>query len=80
MADRPTRCQYARPGAPAAIAAAEGLLAEAFLRQTSIGGIIPDVSIDETHTDELTITENPVEREFYESRARSSRERVSSSR
>lgn len=33
-----------------------------FMSGRSIGGIIPDVTIEETHTDKLTVTKHPVER------------------
>lgn len=41
---------------------ASSLIGDVAIRQNrSIAGIIPDVTIEETHRDELTITEHPVE-------------------
>lgn len=48
-------------GTSVAIAAAEQLISQFFLRQTDIGGIIPDITVEEVGTDELVITEHPVE-------------------
>lgn len=41
--------------------AAGGLFNALFMTRRSIGGIIPDVTIEEHHTDTLTITDHPVE-------------------
>lgn len=43
-------------------AAAEGLLGPILFMSRNIGGFIADVTIEEDHTDELVITEHPVER------------------
>jgi len=48
-------------GISVAIATAENLLTPFFLTQSSIGGMVPDVTVEEKHVDELTITEHPVE-------------------
>lgn len=40
---------------------ASGLVNALFMTGRSIGGIIPDVTIEEHHTDVLTITDHPVE-------------------
>lgn len=45
----------------AAPAIAGGLVSALFMTRRSIGGIIPDVTIEEHHTDSLTITDHPVE-------------------
>ena len=37
------------------------LVSALFMQGRSIGGIIPDVTIEEHHTDDLTITDHPVE-------------------
>ena len=44
-----------------AVNAAGGLLNALFMSRRSIGGIIPDVTIEEHHSDTLTITDHPVE-------------------
>lgn len=44
------------------VAAAEGLLGPILFMNRNIGGFIADVTIEEDHTDELVITEHPVER------------------
>lgn len=44
-----------------ATAAAEDLLSLVIIRQRNIGGFVADVTIEERHTDILTVTENPVE-------------------
>lgn len=43
------------------LAAAEGLLNPVFFLSRSIGGFVADVTIEEQHTDELVITEHPVQ-------------------
>jgi hypothetical protein len=48
-------------GLTVALAAADDLLSSIFGRQLNIGGIFPDVVVEEEHLDELEITENPVE-------------------
>jgi hypothetical protein len=48
-------------GVSVAIAAAENLLSPFFSRINSIGGIVPDVTVEEHHVDELAVTEHPVE-------------------
>ena len=48
-------------GTSIAIAAAEGLIGAFFARYREIGGIIADVTIEETHTDRSEITQHPVE-------------------
>ncbi len=42
-------------------AAALGLLSPIFVRQRSIGGFVADVTVEESHEDELAITDHPVE-------------------
>lgn len=51
-------------GAVGALAAnsAGQVFSALFMTGRSIGGIIPDVTIEETHTDKLTTTKHPVER------------------
>jgi hypothetical protein len=48
-------------GISVALAAAEGLLSTVIFRQRNIGGFVADVTIDERHDDQLTVTRNPVE-------------------
>lgn len=43
-------------------AAARGLLSPVFFRARRFGSFIADVTVEENHTDELAITEHPVER------------------
>lgn len=45
----------------ASLATGEALVHALFVSNRSIGGIIPDVTFEEHHTDELTITDHPVE-------------------
>jgi len=51
-------------GAVAAVAAnsAGQVFSALFMTGRSIGGIIPDVTVEETHTDRLTTTKHPIER------------------
>lgn len=49
-------------GVSVASVAAQGLLSVLFQIGRSIGGIEPDVTVEEHHSDELAVTENPVER------------------
>lgn len=48
-------------GVTALQAVALGLLKTVLIRPRSIGGILADVTIDERHSDELEITQHPVE-------------------